>query len=170
MKKRFFVFAIFLSIFSVTLNSCDKDEKDESAQEPETVESSFSFSMDGVTSTDIMDISVSACADGFFNILGYTPDGSPISITTGKILENETRSICSVYLDEEDYNACIADAGLYVGGVNNSNVFSPVSGTATRTSFNTITISGVLLALDGFTEHTFSVEATAGVVAPINCE
>lgn len=170
MKKTIFTFAISFGLFSLTLNSCNKDDKNETNQELGTVESNFSFAMDGITATDIMDISVSACADGFFNILGYTPDGAPISITTGKILENETRSICSVYLAEEDYDACIADAGLFVGGVTNSNVFSPVSGTATRTSLNTITISGVLLALDGFTEHTFSLEATAGVVAPINCE
>jgi hypothetical protein len=166
MKKSILNIAILLSIFSVTLSSCDKDDP---PQEPETVESSLIFTMDGITSTEVMR-DITACSDGYFNFLGSAPDGSAIALSTGKILVNETRSICSIYLEEGDYDACIDNAGLYVGGTAFNQLYSPLSGTATRTSVNTITISGVLVAINDLTEHAFTLEATAGLVSPVNCE
>lgn len=172
MKKTIFAFTILVSIFALTLNSCNKDDKNDNDipnQEQGTEESSLRFTMDGITTTEVMG-EITACADGFFQFLGSAPDGSPLALSTGKIMVNETRSICSFYLEEDDYSACIADAGISFGGTVQNNYYSPLSGTATRSSTHDITISGVLVKIDDLTEHAFTLEATAGVVTTIYCE
>lgn len=166
MKKSFFVFAILLSIFSVTLNSCGKDDSNE---EQDLKVSALKFTMDGITVTEVIG-EIFVCPDGYFGIAGKAPDGSPIAISTSKILVNETRSICSIKQESEDFIDCVDNGGFNVGGTAFMNHYTPISGTAKRTSINDITISGVLMKIDDLTEHAFTLEATASLVSPVNCE
>ena len=166
MKKTIFIFSFLAIIFSTILISCDNDDTD---PEQDLKVSSYTLNMDGITATELIgDIIV--CPDGYFGITGKAPDGSSISISTGKILVNETRSICSVFLDEADFNACIDNDGFNIGGLIFNELYSPLSGTATRSNTNDITISGVLVKIDDLSEHTFTLEATASIVSPFNCE
>jgi len=165
MKKSILKIAILLSAFTVVLNSCSKDDKDE---EQDFKVSSYTLTIEGITATEVVG-EIYVCPDGFFGIVGSAPDGTPISISTSKILVNETRSICSIKESSEDFIDCVDNGGFNVGGMILNHNYNPVSGTATRTSVNDITISGVLLK-DDVTEHAFTLEATASLVSPVNCE
>lgn len=165
MKKSIFTIAILLSIFSVIQTSCNKDEPNDVQDLKISV---FKLTLEGVTATEVVG-EISVCPDGYFNIVGKAPDGTPIAINTSKILVNETRSICSIDQEYDDFLACVDNGGFNVGGTIFEHFYSPVSGTATRTSTNDITISGVLKK-DDLTEHAFTLEATASLVSPVNCE
>ncbi len=164
MKRSFFTIALILSALSLVLTSCNKsDDEDQDFKV-----SSYKLVIDGITATEVVG-EISCCPDGFFTILGTAPDGTPIAINTSKIMVNETRSICSIKEESEDFLACVDNGGFNVGGTILTHFYSPVSGTATRTSTNDIEISGVLIK-DDLTEHAFTLEATASLVSPVNCE
>jgi hypothetical protein len=166
MKKSIFTIAILLSIFSVTFTSCDKDE-DDLAQDLKV--SAFTLTVGGVTATEVVG-EIMVCPDGYFGINGKTPDGNALAFTTGKIMVNETRSICTIMQKNDDFINCVDNGGFNIGGLFQMNHYSPISGTATRTSINDITVSGVLVNLVDLTEYAFTLEATASLVSPVNCE
>jgi hypothetical protein len=166
MKKSILKIAILLSIFSVALISCDKDNSDE---EQDLKVSSLKFTMDGITVTDVIG-EITACPDGYFVIVATAPDGTPLAINTSKILVDETRSICSIMEEAEEFLDCVDSGGFNVGGTAFTNHYSPISGTAKRTGVNDITISGVFIKIDDLTEHAFTLEATASLISPVNCE
>ena len=165
MNKSIYAIAILLSIFSVALTSCNKDDSDD---EQDLKKSSLKLTLEGVTSTEVVG-EISVCSDGFFTINGKTPDGTPIAMSTSKILVNETRSICTINQDYDAFIECVDNGGFNFGGSAFNQFYSPVSGTAKRTSTNSIEISGVLMKSD-LSEHAFTLEATASLVLSINCE
>ncbi len=166
MKKSILTLAILFSIFTVVLNSCSKDDKDE---EQDLKVSSLKFTMDGITVTEVIG-EIMACPDGYFGIVATAPDGTPFAINTSKILVGETRSICNIMEEAQDFLDCVDNGGFNVGGTAFTNQYSPISGTAKRTSVNDITISGVFIKIDDLTEHAFTLEATASLISPVNCE
>ena len=162
--------AILFSLFSVALSACNKDENDDASdQNQETTTSSYTLIIDGVTATEVVG-EISVCNDGYFFINGKTPDGNNMSLNTSKIMVDETRSICDFQLEAEEFTSCVDDGGFNIGGTIFTHHFSPVSGTATRTSTNNLSVTGVLMQIDDLTEHAFTLEATAGLVSPVNCE
>jgi len=170
MKKSMIKIAIIFGVLSIGLSACEKDDNDDSSdqnQEPTT--SSYTLTIDGITATEVVG-EITVCNDGYFTINGKTPDGNNMSLSTSKIMVDETRSICDFQLEEADYNNCIDNDEFNIGGTIFTHHFSPVSGTATRSSTNDITITGVLMQIDDMTEHAFTLEATAGLVTLINCE
>jgi hypothetical protein len=169
MKKSILTLAILFSIFTVVLNSCSKDDKDDKDEEQDLKVSSLKFTMDGITVTEVVG-EIMACPDGYFGIVANAPDGTPVAINTSKILVGETRSICTIMEEADDFSACVDNGGFNVGGTAFTNQYSPISGTAKRTSVNDITISGVFIKIDDLTEHAFTLEATASLISPVNCE
>lgn len=169
MKNSILKFAIIFGVLSIGLSACDKDEDDNTSDSNQETTSSYTLTIDGITATEVVG-EISVCNDGYFIINGTAPDGSNIALNTSKILVDETRSICNFQLEEEAFNSCVDDAGFNIGGTIFTHHFSPISGTATRSSTNEITITGVLMQIDDMTEHDFTLEATAGLVTPINCE
>lgn len=162
--------AIIFGVLSIGLSACEKDDDDNTSNTtPEATESSYTLIIDGITVTEFVG-EITVCNDGYFTINGKTPDGNNMSLSTGKIMVDETRSICDFQLEEADYNNCIDNDGFNIGGTIFTHHFSPVSGTATRTSTNALSVSGVLMQIDDMSEHAFTLEATAGLVTPINCE
>ncbi len=164
MKLSIFTITVILSALSIVFTSCNKsDDEDQDFKV-----SSYTLIIDGITATEVVG-EISVCPDGFFTIIGTAPDGTPIAINTSKILVNETRSICSIKEESDEFLACVDNGGFNVGGTVSTHFYSPVSGTATRTSTNDIEISGVLMK-DDLTEHAFTLEVTASLVSPVNCE
>lgn len=171
MKKSIFTIAILLSIFSITFISCSDDDNDDNGEGNGSVASSYTLTIDGVTATEFTG-EIIVCPDGYYIINGKAPDGSNLTIQSGKILVNETRSFCDArYLEEEEYTACIEDNGFSISGLFMGEIFHSSTGTATRTSTNNIEMSGnVWYMNDPLIDHTFTLEATASFVSPINCE
>lgn len=170
MKNSILKIAIIFGVLSISLSACEKDDNDNSSNtDQDTTESSFTLTIDGITSTEVVG-EISVCSDGYFNIIGKAPDGSNISLSTSKIMENETRSICDFQLEPADYDNCIDNQGFSIGGTIFAHHYSSISGTATRSSTNDITITGVLMQIDDISEHAFTLEATASLVSPVNCE
>lgn len=169
MKNSILKFAIIFGVLSIGLYACDKDEDDNTSDSNQETESSYTLIIDGITATEVVG-EITVCNDGYFTINGKTPDGNNMSLSTSKILEDETRSICDFQLEAEEFTSCVDDAGFNIGGTIFTHHFSPVSGTATRTGTNDLSVSGVLMQIDDMTEHAFTLEVTAGLVTPINCE
>ncbi len=170
MRKSFFTIAILLSIFSVTFISCSDDDEGGNGGGNGSV-SSYTLTIDGVTATEIIG-EIIVCPDGYYTINGKAPDGSNLTIQSGKILVNETRSFCDIrYVEDAEYLACIENNGFSISGLFMGEFYSSASGTATRTSTNSIEMSGAAWYMsDPQTEHTFTLEATASLVSPVNCE
>lgn len=168
MKKHTLKLTVVLSLLTLLFTACSTDDKKEEIDPEKEYVSSYKLTIEGVTATELVG-EVSACNDGFFLINGKAPDGSPISLSSSKILVNETRSICSIGEGGDEFLACLDNGGFNIGGTIFTHFYSPISGTATRTSSNELSVTGILLK-DDLTEHEFTLEATAKLVTPINCE
>ncbi|MBN1970527.1 MAG: hypothetical protein JW870_14265 [Candidatus Delongbacteria bacterium] len=127
--------------------------------------SSLKFTIEGVTATEVVG-GISVCLDGYYTIIGKAPDGSNLAIQIGKMLVGETRSICT----EEEFENCIENGGIGLTAAALEDVYTSISGSAKRTNTNDIEVSGVARKMSDGTEHAFTLEATASLVSPINCE
>ena len=171
MRKLILTLLILCSIFSLALNSCSSESELVKDEDQDFKVSTYTLTIDGVKATEFLG-EIIVCPDGYFMISGKAPDGSNLSIQTSKIFVNETRAFCDArYLEEDPYNNCIENAGFSITGLFMGEIYHAASGTATRTSTNDINISGSVWYMnDPLVVHGFTLEATASLVSPINCE
>ncbi len=155
------VFAVLFSIFSLSLSSCG--EKD-GAGDPEGGESSFTFTLRGVTSTIVLG-EVHICQDGYLQINGEDPTGGMVTVGLSEILIGETRYVCS----DDFIETCVEDGGLLITAGDANSVYVAISGSATRTSKTEITASGILRDVGDMQEYPFTLTANAGLFFPYNC-
>lgn len=167
MKISIFKIAFLFCVLGLVFSSCGKDDSSSDDKDPVTV-SSYILSIGDIIATEV-EGNISVCPDGFFIINGKAPDGTPIALNSSKILVGETRSLCTINQDYEDFELCVDNGGFNFGGHISGHFYSPISGTATRTSTNDLTVSGILIK-DDLSQHSFTLEATASFVSPINCE
>ena len=164
MNKTIMLFAILFTSLSFGLSSCDdKDDGDL----PQVEESSYTFTFQGLTST-VLTGEISVCNDGYFIINGLDPNGDYLSISMSEIFVGETRDLCT-----EDASTgtpvCIDNGDLLLNIATLQSNFFAVSGSATRTSDRSITVSGVAKEYLTGPDLPFTLEATAGLLTPIDC-
>lgn len=164
MKKSMLLFAVLFSILGLGLSSCDKEKEDDNL--PAITESSYTLVFQGLTSTEVTG-EISVCNDGYFVINGLDPNGNYVTIGTSEILVGETRDLCAD--DVFSGPVCIDNGDLIVTLAALQSNFYAISGTATRTSERSITISGVMEEYLTGPSYPFTLEATAGLLTPINC-
>ena len=173
MKKSIFTIAIILSIVSAAFISCssDDDHIGDDNNGNSSTSSSYTFTIDGVTASEFNG-EIIMCPDGFLTLNGKAPDGSILTIQSGKILVNETRSFCDIRpMEDDEFLACMADNGFSISGLFMQENFTSGSGTVTRTSTNNLEMSGTIWYINSpQISHEFTLKVTAGLISPINCE
>ncbi len=163
MKKTIFTITLLISIFSVSLISCNKDDDD--PQDTIIESGTYQLVFEGITATEVVG-NISVCEDGYFLIAGKTPNGKSLAINMSKIATGQTLLFCT----EDEIENCIENGGCSLSITALQNNYYSISGTATRTSEKTLTASGNLRKPASIEEIPFTLEVTAGILNPTNCE
>lgn len=144
MKKSIYTIAILLSIFSVVLTSCNKDDDDILSQ----LGGEYHLVMDGNTvadgETEEIGMIGNAVSVSVGEDLGILVSGVPESV--GDVAQlGGTATACSVAITGKN----ILDSGT-------SEIYLSISGTVKRTSASKITFEGTCSDISGTEVHTFS--------------
>ncbi|MDA3943457.1 MAG: hypothetical protein PF694_07955 [Bacteroidetes bacterium] len=146
MKKSIYTIAIFLSIFSVVLTSCNKD--DDTPPEETELKGSFQINIDGVLSENGTNADVGLIQEtsgSYQNMVTIGPSGLA---PTGIMVTGFPRTIGST-VDMKD-----SDPGITI--TSGQNYYSTTSGTITRTSASKISFTGKCKALLETQEYTIT--------------
>lgn len=145
MKKSILKIAILISIFSVLLSSCGKDEIDT----PETPEGKYTVKMDGKTIATGTTIEV-----GWLENLATVSEGDDFSILVGAI-PTETGGITQ--FDESNSTGTVTIMGKNLLLTDESDeIYFSNSGSVKRESSTKISFEGTCKAMLSTTSHTFS--------------